>query len=449
MEMGFSSGWSSVLVGGADTIVARASPAGRGGLALIRVSGAATRALAARVCPGLDVARGWRASLIELRGADGRVIDRAVALPYPAPRSYTGEDMLEFMVPGSPWIVRATLDALIAAGARPAGPGEFTRRALANGKIDLVQAEAINELASAETAWQARVARARADGRLSREFSDLKGALADLLADLEAALDFTHHDIPYDQAAAGRRRDESLMRAKKLLATAPAGRRIRDGLRVVILGPPNSGKSTLFNVLAGYERAIVSPHPGTTRDVVEIELEVSGVRVVLQDTAGLGATDDPVEREGIRRTKGVAADADAVLVLWPADGSEDAVPAVEDDRPAIRIRSKWDLAGGGKAPAPWLAVSCRVGDGVEELRRALAELVTAEIVDLGGELAISDRHRGALETAVRELETADLALPELAAEAARGALDAVRELTGEVATEDLLDRIFATFCIGK
>jgi len=449
MEMAFSSEWSSALVGGADTIVARASPAGRGGLALIRVSGAETRKLAARVCPDVDVDRGWRASLVELLGADGEVIDRAVALPYPAPRSYTGEDMLEIMVHGSTWIVRATIGAFIEAGARHADPGEFTRRAVANGKLDLVQAEAINELASAETAWQARVARAQADGRLSFEFFELKGALTGLLADLEAAVDFSHHDIPYDAVVAERSRDESLRRAKKLLATAPAGRRIRDGVRVVILGAPNSGKSTLFNVLAGYERAIVSPHPGTTRDVVEVELEVAGVRVVLQDTAGLAATDDPVEREGIRRTRGVAADADAVLLLWPADGREGAVPAVEDDRPIIRIRSKWDLAGGREAPAPWMTVSCRMGEGVEELRRALAELVAAEVVDLGGEVAIADRHRDALEAAVGELESADLALPELAAEAVRGALEAVRELTGEVATEDLLDRIFATFCIGK
>jgi len=447
--MDFSSGWSSALADGADTIVARASPAGRGGLAVIRVSGAETRALAARVCPDLEMDRGWRASLVELRGADGGVIDRAVALPYRAPRSYTGEDMLEIMVHGSTWVVRATLDAFIAAGARAAGPGEFTRRAVANGKIDLVQAEAIDELASAETAWQARVARAQVDGRLSREFADLKGELTELLADLEAAVDFSHHDISYDDTAAGRRRDASLLRARRLLATAPAGRRIRDGVRVVILGPPNSGKSTLFNVLAGYERAIVSPHPGTTRDVVEVELEVAGVRVVLQDTAGLAATDDPVEREGIRRTRGVAADADAVLLLWPADGSEDAVPVVADDRPVLRIRSKWDLADGVGAPAPWMTVSCRLGDGVEELRQALAELVTAGVVDLGGEVAIADRHRGALETAVRELETVDLVLPELAAEGVRAALEAVRELTGEVATADVLDRIFASFCIGK
>jgi len=447
--MVFSSGWSSALVGGADTIVARASPSGRGGLALIRVSGAGTRELAAKVCPGLDVDRGWRASLVELRGADEEVIDRAVALPYHGPRSYTGEDMLEIMVHGSPWIVRATLDAFVAAGARPADPGEFTRRALANGKIDLVQAEAVNELASAETAWQARVARAQADGRLSREFSELRDALVALLADLEAALDFTQHEIPYDAAAAEGRRRAILAQARQLLATAPAGRRIRNGVRVVILGPPNSGKSTLFNVLAGYERAIVSPHPGTTRDVVEIEFEMDGVRVVLQDTAGLTATNDPIEREGVRRTRGVAADADAVLLLWPADGSEGDVPVVGDDRPVIRIRSKWDLSAVGRAPAPWMTVSCHRGDGVDELRRALEKVVTAEVVDLGGEVAIADRHRGALETAVRELESADLGLPEVAAEAVREALAAVRELTGEVATEEVLDRIFASFCIGK
>lgn len=449
MGMVFSSGWSSALVGGADTIVARASPAGRGGLALIRVSGAETGKLAAVVCPDLDMDRGWRASLVELRSADGVVIERAVTIPYPAPRSYTGEDMLEIMVHGSPWIVRATIDAFTAAGARPANPGEFTRRALANGKIDLVQAEAVNELASAETAWQARVARAQVDGRLSLEFSQLKDTLTNLLAEIEAALDFAHQDIPYDVQAVGCRRDDGLARARRLLATAPAGRRIRDGVRVVILGSPNSGKSTLFNLLAGDERAIVSPHPGTTRDVVEVELDVAGVRVTLQDTAGLGATEDPVEREGIRRTKGVAADADAVLLLWPADGPQEAVPAVAGGRPTLRIRSKWDLAGAQDAAPPWMTVSCRDGGGVADLRLALAEVVAGEVADLGGEVAIAERHRRSLEVAVTELESADLESPELAAEAVRAALDAARELTGEVVTEDVLDRIFGTFCIGK
>jgi len=449
MEKAFSSGWSSTLAGGADTIVARSSPAGRGGLALIRVSGSETKDLAAKVVPGLDMDRGWRASLVELHGSDGELIDRVVALPYPTPRSYTGEDMLEVMVHGSPWIVRASIEAFVAAGARPAEPGEFTRRAVANGKLDLVQAEAINELTRAETTWQARVARAQIDGRLSREFGKLRATIVDLLAEVEAALDFAHHDIPLDVESAQRWRESCVAQARSLLATASAGRRIRDGVRVVILGPPNSGKSTLFNLLVGQERAIVSPHPGTTRDVVEAELEVAGVRLILKDTAGLGETADPVEREGIRRAKGAAANADAVLLLWPAGGSRDAVPEAATQQPTLKIRSKWDLATGEELPVGWCAVSVETGAGVGELRRALSEMVAEEVIDLGGEVAIAERHRQALEVAAAELEEMDFELPELAAESARAALDTVRELTGEVSNEALLDRIFSTFCIGK
>jgi tRNA modification GTPase len=449
MEKASSSGWSSVLAGGADTIVARSTPAGRGGLAVIRVSGGEARKVAAAVCPGLDMDYGWRASLVELLDENGELIDRGVALPYPAPRSYTGEDMFEIMVHGSPWIIRTAVEALSAAGARSAEAGEFTRRAVANGKLDLVQAEAINDLVSAETAWQARMARAQIAGRLSREFVALRETLTGLLAELEAALDFGHHDIAYDVVSARARCRAGLTQARALLETAATGRRVRDGVRVVILGPPNSGKSTLFNLLVGYERAIVSPHPGTTRDVVEAELEIAGVRVVLKDTAGLVSTDDPVEREGIRRARGAAAEADAVLLLWPAGEARADEGEIADGQPMVRIRSKWDLAGPEDPTPGWHAISSESGEGIDELRRAIADLVGVEVSDLGGAVAIAERHRRALEAAVSELEGADLEVPELGAEAVREALDAVGELTGEVVVEDVLDRIFGDFCIGK
>ena len=449
MAMDSSSGWSSALAGGADTIVARSSPAGRAGLAVIRVSGGAARELAAVVCPDLEFERGWRASLVELLGADGAVIERAVALPYPEPRSYTGEDMFELMVHGSPWVVRATIDGLIAAGGRQAEPGEFTRRAVANGKLDLVQAEAVNELTAAETAVQARMAQAQVSGVLSREFTELKNGLTELLAGLEATLDFSHHEIPYDRhsARAGRARCAEKIRA--LMATAAAGRRVREGVRVAIVGPANSGKSTLFNTLVGTERAIVSPHAGTTRDLVEAELEIGGVRVVLQDTAGLEAATDPVELEGIRRARGAAAAADAVVVLWPADRDDSPALGSIEGQPVIRLRSKIDVDPAAEAPDGWLALSCRTNRGMDELRRALVDAVAAEVVDLGGQVAVAERHRSALEAALAELEGGDFEAPELAAEAVRAALDAVRGILGEVVTEDVLDRVFAGFCIGK
>ncbi len=449
MEKVSSSGWSSALAGGADTIVARTTPAGRGGLAVVRLSGAATRAIVSEICPEVDLDQGWRASLVRIRGRDREEIDRAVALPYPAPRSYTGEDMLELMVHGSPFIVTSVIDALLAAGARQAEPGEFTRRAVANGKMDLVQAEAVNELASAETAWQARQAQAQLSGLLSQEFATLRATLLELLAQLEGALDFGHHEIPYDREGATAGRDECLEHVRRLLATAAAGNRIRDGLRVVILGPPNSGKSTLFNRLARHDRAIVSPHAGTTRDVVESQLEVAGVRVVLLDTAGLGSTADPVEREGVRRAHGAAADADVVLLLWPVDGEGEATEVPVSGVPVLRVRSKWDLAEGRGCEKGWLALSCRSGEGVEKLRAALVDLVSQGVEDLGGRVAISNRHFRSLTLAAAELERAEMELPEVAAEAVRGALQAARELLGEVVTEDVLDRIFSDFCIGK
>ncbi len=447
-----SSGLSSALAGGADTIVARATPAGRGGLAIIRVSGPEVRRIAARICPALDVDRGWRAALVELRGRDGSVVDRGVVIPYPAPRSYTGEDMLELTVHGSPWVVREVVDGFLAAGARPAEPGEFTRRALANGKVDLVQAEAVNDLASAETAWQARLARVRASGALSREFAGLRDELAGLLAAVEGALDFAEHEIEYRPEEVARRTAGCLDRVRGLLATAAASRRVRDGARVVITGPPNSGKSTLFNTLVGYERAIVSALPGTTRDLLEAELEIDGVRVVLQDTAGLGASDEPVEREGIRRAEGAAAAADVLLALWPADDRDDhsgSEAHAGDNRPVLRVRSKADLLDGRAVEDGWLAVSCRTGAGLDRLRGTLGGVVSAGLAELGGEAAIGERHRLALEKAAAELAAVDVMAPELAAEAIRGALDAARELLGEVVSDEVLDRIFATFCIGK
>jgi len=443
-----SNAWSSDLADGADTIVARATPSGRGGLAVVRISGDGTRRLAAVLCPGLDYGRGWTAALTMLRGADGLEIERGVVTPFPEPRSYTGEDMLEIAMHGSPWLVQRLIDAAIRAGARPADPGEFTRRAVANGKLDLVQAEAVNDLVSAQTAWQARMARAQLEGALSREFRDLRDRMTNVLAEVEGALDFGQHELAYERDRARDGVEECLGKIRALVRTAEAGRRVRDGVRVAIVGEPNSGKSTLFNLLVGNERAIVSPHPGTTRDVIEAEVEMAGVPVILQDTAGVGTPADEVEEEGMRRARGVAAEADVVVVLWPADGGVVAVPEDGPGRKVVRVRSKADLGTGGDEEG-WLAVSCRTGLGVATLRCELGQMVESGVVDLGGSVAVAERHRIALDRAVGELEGADFEQPELVVEAVRGALTAVGELTGEVATEEVLDRVFAAFCIGK
>jgi tRNA modification GTPase len=443
-----SSGLSSDLVGGDDTIVARATPAGRGALALIRVSGERARSCAARVCPELDFEPGWRASLTAVLDVRGVILDRAVVVAYPGPRSYTGEDMLEITVHGSPYLAREVIGSLVAAGARPAEPGEFTRRAVANGKLDLIQAEAIRDLVAADTAWQHHTARLQLSGALSARFAALKSTLVGALATVEASLDYEAQGVTVAGSEIAAHFDACRDGVSSLLATAAVGARIHDGLRVVIVGPPNAGKSTLFNWLCGSERAIVSPHPGTTRDLLEAALDIGGIRTVVQDTAGLRAEGDEVELEGHRRAQDALAVADLALVLWPADGAEEP-PVMPATVPAIRLRSKADVDPGLTADDGWHRLSCHSGEGLENLRRQLYELALVDVPDLGGAVAIAERHRRALESAAEELARCDVEQPETSAESLRWAMRSIDRLIGEVATEDVLDEVFESFCIGK
>jgi tRNA modification GTPase len=441
---------SSDLVGGADTIIARATPAGRGALAMIRVSGPETPVMAAAVCRGVSFGEGWKASLTTVRDARGDSLERAVAITYPAPRSYTGEDMLELTVHGSPFLVEAVIEAFLAAGARPAAAGEFTRRAVANGKLDLVQAEAVADLVAADTAWQHRNAREQLAGELSDRLRSLRSSLVSALGIAEAAVDYGAQGVEVSTGELAAPLEECRSRVNELLATAGAGARIRDGLRLVILGPPNAGKSTLFNTLCGAERAIVSPHPGTTRDVIEAELDIGGIRIIVQDTAGLRTDGDEVEIEGHRRARAAAASADIAVFLWPMVGGEDPeVSGVPDGQPVVLVRSKSDLSAGDVPDDGWLRLSCRTGEGLAELRDELVRRVLGDVPDLGGAVAIASRHRRALEEASGELQACHPDSPETAAEGLRWALRAIDELVGAVSNEEVLDEIFAAFCIGK
>jgi tRNA modification GTPase len=451
MAMDSSNGWSSALAGGADTIVARGTAPGPAALAVVRVSGPATRDIARWLVPKLEFDDTWRAQLVTVCGDGETGSESVVAIAYAEPRSYTGEDMLELISHGSPYLVERLVARIADGGARHAAPGEFTRRAVANGKMDLVQAEAVRDLVASETAWQARNARQQLAGRLSRRLTELHDTLLALRARLEGSLDFVAQGVSVDRDELEAMLDSCRREVAALLATSGAGQRIRDGVRVVIVGGPNSGKSTLFNGLIGSNRAITAASPGTTRDVLEADLELAGLRVTLVDTAGIRPSGDPVEREGVRRARHAMAEAGAVIELWALDQTMlELGDGVADGLARVRVRSKADLAVSGWQPENgWLAVSAVTGDGMDELRRRLAEVVAEEVPDLGGEVAIGERHRRALSRAAAELDGCELDIPELAAERTRWAAGEVAELIGGMATDDVLDEIFGTFCIGK
>jgi len=440
------------MMAAADTIFALASGAGRAAVAVMRLSGPATGPILEGIAGGLPPER--RASLRRLRDpASGETLDRALVLWFPRPGSYTGEDSAELHLHGGPAVIAAVAGALACLGARPAEPGEFTRRAFLNGRLDLTAAEGIADLIAAETETQRRQALRQADGALARLHDEWAGRLSRLLAHQEAAIEFAEEGLPTDlgdRARAG----AAALRAEIAahLADAGKGERLREGLLVAILGAPNAGKSSLLNALAGREAAIVSAREGTTRDVVEVRLVLAGVPVTLADTAGLREAADEIEQEGIRRARRRAEEADLVLAVFAADGPPDAGTLDWVARGAVAVANKVDLAPappsiGGSQPLP---VSALTGAGLDDLRARLAE--QAERLVGGGDAALltRPRHRAALTETIAWLEEAErAALPELVSEALHAALRALGRLTGRVGVEDLLDIVFRDFCIGK
>jgi tRNA modification GTPase len=435
-----------------DPIAALATPPGRSAIAVVRLSGDGVFGIAAQVVPSFRP-EPRLAQLATFVAGDGTPIDRGLYTVFPAPHSYTGDDTVEFSCHGGLLAPLRLLEALHAAGARAAAPGEFTRRAVLNGRLDLLQAEAIGDLIDATAPAQARRALRQLDGNLSGRIAELRSALVELQALLGYEIDFPGEDdgpVAPERIAAAR--NDVAARIDTLLATAPAGERLREGALVVLAGRPNAGKSSLFNALLGSERALVTEIAGTTRDAIEAHTSFLGWPVRLVDTAGLRDTDDRIERMGVETSRRWLDSADLVLLCLDADDGPER-PVLPAER-TLTLHTKADLGLPIRAEA--LAVSAVTGEGLGALRRGVAERLFGARVALADlEPALSrDRHREALARARSELEDARPHFgPEgdavLAAHHVRLATLALDELVGVVDIEDVLDRVFASFCVGK
>lgn len=445
----------------ADTIFALASGRVRAGIAVIRISGPNAGAALRRLAGGVPPPRTMRRARIE-DGA-GEPLDEALAVWFPGPASFTGEDVAELHLHGGRAVVAGVLAALgRCAGLRPAEPGEFARRAFANEKLDLTAAEGLADLVEAETEAQRRQALRQMQGALGQLYERWRRDLLDALAHVEAAIDFSDEDIPEDLEAGARACAAALARAVAAhLEDARRGERLREGIDIAIVGPPNAGKSSLLNALAGRQAAIVSRHPGTTRDFVEVALDLGGFPVVLADTAGLRDADGEVEREGVERARRRAEAADLTLVVldgahWPA---ADAAALEFAGATGLVAVNKADLlASAGHASTgplfagghPALAVSALTGAGLDALVSVLRQRVAARFDVAAAPALTRERHRAALEACRGALVRAEAAESvELLAEDLRLAARALGRITGRVDVETVLDLIFRDFCIGK
>ena len=466
-----------------DTIAAIAAGGGApSAIGVVRISGPDCFAACGRVFRSarpFGELEARRMVLGEFLDREGRVLDRGLAVRFPGPRSYTGEDSAEFHCHGSPVVLREVLAALFAAGARQAGPGEFTKRAFLNGRLDLTQAEAVIDLIDAETAAAARNAAAQLDGGLRRALEPIQEALLDITSRFYAVVDYPDEDIqdagPEEIAAALRQAEGALT---ALLSTCKRGKVLKRGVRTAIVGLPNAGKSSLLNALAGYERAIVTDIPGTTRDTVEEAVLCGGVLLRLIDTAGLRETEDAVEKLGVERSRRAMEEAELILLV--RDGAAEACPenrahweaealllnqVARTGKPWLCVESKCDLTGphafsvgliqkDANNPAACLCVSSVTGQGLDRLEEAVAALFPAGDPGEAGSLLTdrrqeeaADRARAAVRRALEALENG--LTPDAVLTDAEEALDAIGELTGRTAKEEIVERIFSRFCVGK
>ena len=439
----------------ADTIVAAATPPGTGGVGVVRISGEAAEAIAQAMLGSLPKPR--FATYRTFRNAAGEELDSGIALYFPAPRSFTGEPVLELHGHGGPVVTGMLVDAAVELGARLAEPGEFTQRAFLNDKLDLAQAEAIADLIASGTEQAARAALHTLSGTFSTAVNTLTEQLVHLRMHVEAAIDFPEEEIDFlsdDQLTA--RIEDCAAAFEELRAQARVGRVLRDGYRVVIVGKPNAGKSSLLKRLSGEEAAIVTEVAGTTRDILRETINIDGLAVELVDTAGLREDPDRIEEEGIRRARRALKSADAVL--WIQDASQPLQETIDEDVPEgaeiIVVRNKIDVTGDDSGLVDdILFVSAKSGAGIEALQQRLRR--AAGYRDLGeGAFTARKRHVDALRRAASHFDTGRKALAErkageLLAEELRLAQEALGEITGAVSSDDLLGRIFSEFCIGK
>ena len=453
-----------------NTIAAISTPAGSAGLGVVRLSGGDAIAVAGRVFRPADPARtvdrleGYTAAYGHVYDPDGD-IDECVALVFRAPRSYTGEDVVELSIHGGGYLLQRTLRACLAAGARPAGPGEFTRRAFMNGKMDLTQAESVMGLIAADGQLAARTALAAREGAVYRRLAAVQDALLGVAAQFGAYIDYPDEDIPdLSPAALAATVAEASAAVEGLLATFDAGRVLREGIDTAIVGSPNVGKSTLMNCLAGCRRSIVTDIAGTTRDVVEETVRLGDVTLRLADTAGIRTTGDTVESVGVELARQRMEQAALVLAVF--DG---AAPLIEEDRAlAESLRGRTAIAVVNKADKPLLAdtvwlkgcfdwvvtLSAKDGVGVDDLTAAVAEATGVGRLDAAQPVLTTERQRQCAATALTCLREAAAALAggmtlDAVSVSIDGALNAILELTGQRATEAVVDRVFADFCVGK
>ena len=439
-----------------DTIAALATAPGTGALAVIRVSGPD----ALRVVQGCIGGRALQprlATLVRVRDARGCVVDECVATWFAGPASFTGEDTVELSCHGGMLVTRRVLERLLECGARPAEPGEFSRRAFENGKLDLTQAEAVMDIISAGSDLALRAAQNQLQGAIGSQVEAAADVLINVAAHVEAYIDFPEEDIAPDTTESLLAQlDEVEAMLRRLLATADEGRLLREGVRTAIVGAPNVGKSSLLNMLLGYERAIVSSTAGTTRDTIEESVALGGLRLRLIDTAGLHESADAIECAGMERSRRAGAEADLLLEVADVTAPRCPIDLPETGAHHLLVLNKCDLP----AHADWagetnaIRISCAAGTGREELESAVEQLFLRESGERDSLAAINTRHRHALVQALEYLAAARTALlagesPEFVDVDLRAALDALGSITGRIDIDDILTRVFSTFCLGK